>query len=466
MRVQTTPDIEKELSDYLTFDVPGAKHMPIYRSGHWDGKARLYHMRYHSVNVGLLSRIQRWASERRYECIVDSKLMNFGRVQPYIVVCDLPPTINPREYQLDALRHARSVKRCILVFPTGSGKSLIMFLLIRELNDKTVLIVVPTVALVKQMEKLLIGYGYNTKSIYTISAGKSKDFGSAKVVISTWQSIYKLESKWFNQFGMVIGDECHTFKAKSLSELMDKCTAVEYRFGLTGTLDGAPVHEWLLEGLFGPVYKTTDTSTLIEEGTLTPIHVNQIILKHPKRSLPEKSTYRDELNFLAASIPRNNYIRRLALSLRGNTLVLFTLVESHGKPLFEDILYSSNKDRKVVFIHGETSSESREEIREIAKVESNLIIAASYGVFSTGIDIPEIHNIILASPSKSRIRVLQSIGRGVRKSLDKTICMVYDISDAVPTIGRRFNFTLNHAKIRAEYYNSEKFPISQYYVEL
>lgn len=469
MRVDTTPDIERELSDFLTFEVPGAQYMPAVRRGHWDGKTRLYAMRYHSTYVGLLPRILRWAKAKQYPCTVDPKLLSKGPDLDMLAYArhlgEHLPDIKVRPYQLDSIAHALKEKRCVLVSPTGSGKSLIMYLLANMLNTLPILIVVPTISLVHQLHDMFKEYGYREK-MQTISEGSTKDIDGAKLVISTWQSIYKLKSDWLNQFHIIFGDEAHTFKAKSLAEMMEKATAVEYRIGLTGTLDGAPVHEWLLEGLFGPVYQITDTATLIADGTLAAVNVKQIILQHPKNALKRGFEYRDELNYLAENDARNRFIKRLALSMKQNTLILFTLVERHGIPLYNAISASTDKAAKVALIHGQTAVQEREKIRQLAKSEKNLIMVCSYGTFSTGIDITHIHNIIFASPSKSRIRVLQSIGRGVRKSVDKVSCTVYDIADALPGCGRKYNFTLTHAKIRSEYYAKEQFPMEQYVIPL
>jgi superfamily II DNA or RNA helicase len=465
LRVEAEKDLEHELSDFLTFDVPGMEHMPAYRSGHWDGKARLYQMRYHTTYTGLALRVSRWAAERGIAYTIDPRLC----ITPRCTILDtshLPATIIPRPYQLDGVSHALSVRRCVLIFPTGSGKSLIMYLLLRELlPEGRILIVVPTISLVKQFAKMLKSYGYD-EPVYQIMAGISKDAEMPDVVVSTWQSIYKQPAKWFTQFSTILGDEAHTFKAKSLSEMMEKCITISNRIALTGTLDGAAVNEWLIEGLFGPTYTTTDTATLIEEGTLATVAIEQIILQHPSGKLAFNTEYRDEVNYLAGCRPRNVFLKNLALKLKGVTLILFTLVDTHARMIFEDLEMEVAAGRRVVFIHGATPADEREAVRSLAATATDIIIVATYGTFSTGIDVPEIDNIILGSPSKSRIRVLQTIGRGVRKTEKKVACTIYDIADRIPTPGRRFNFTLNHAQTRAEYYAQAKFPITQYRVTL
>ena len=391
LRVIAEKDVEHELSDFLTFDAPGMEHMPAYRSGHWDGKVRLYQMRYHTTYTGLALRIRRWAAERGYPCEVDPRLSMCETLVPRdIDMTGLPTLMSLRPYQYDAAQHAIAHRRCVLVFPTGSGKSLITYAILRELaTDGKALIVVPTIALVKQMAKMLVTYGYGGV-VKTITAGASKDVALADIVISTWQSIYQQPDKWFTQFGTVIGDEAHTFRGKCLSELMGKCITVSNRIALTGTLDGTPVNEWLIEGLFGPVYTTTDTATLIEEGTLATVHIEQIILRHPKGQLPFNAEYRDELNYLVAYKPRNTFIKNLALSLKGVTLALFTLVDTHARMIFEDLELLGTAGRRVVFIHGGTPADDREEVRRLCREASPAILLEFDGVVCRCAEMDEV----------------------------------------------------------------------------
>ena len=162
------------------------------------------------------------------------------------------------------------------------------------------------------------------------------------------------------------------------------------------------------------------------------------------------------MNFLTSNENRNTFIKNLALTLKGNSLILFSLVE-HGNDLYQMIKGSCDDNRKVFFIYGGTATEQREQFRGITEQSKNAIIVASYGVYSTGINIRNLHNIVFASPSKSRIRNLQSIGRGLRKSESKEIATLYDISDDL-TWKKRTNYTLNHLKDRIQLYNEENFP--------
>ena len=256
-------------------------------------------------------------------------------------------------------------------------------------------------------------YGWNSEEFcHRVYAGYEKNT-DLPVTITTWQSVYKLSKQYFDDYTCVIGDEAHQFKAKSLTKIMTKLHDAKYRIGFTGTLDGTQTHKWVLEGLFGPVDKIVNTEQLIREGYLAKFKINVLILKHPEQKF---ETYEDEIQYLISNEVRNNFIKNLALDLEGNTLILYSRVETHGEILFNSI-NSINSDRLVAFIHGGVDTEEREKVRSITEQENNAIIVASYGTFSTGINIKRLHNVICASPSKSRIRNLQSIGRVLRKTI-------------------------------------------------
>jgi superfamily II DNA or RNA helicase len=277
------------------------------------------------------------------------------------------------------------------------------------------------------------------------------------IVISTWQSIYKLPKQFFADFKAIYGDEAHLFKAKSLTSILNKCTTTPYRVGTTGTLDGTHTHKLVLEGLFGPVYKVTTTKKLINDKTLADLEIFNIILEYSdeiKKAQKGKS-YQDEMDFLVQHEARNKFIRNLAITQTSNTLVLFQYVEKHGKVL-KDMIEEKAVNRKVFFVYGGTDTEQREDIRRITETETDAIIVASYGTFSTGINIKNLHNIIFASPSKSRVRNLQSIGRGLRTSESKTSCKLYDIADDLTWKSKK-NYTLLHMIERIKIYNDEHF---------
>ena len=456
--------INKELSDYFTFEVPGAKYMPHYRRKLWDGKIRLFSPHNGRIYVGLLPYIKEFCLRNSIEYIIEKGVEN-DRDVIRESVRDFAESLRPksggdsiqfRDYQIDAIWHAIRTNRCLLLSPTASGKSLIIYTLIRYyhlMNLKT-LILVPTTSLVEQMYSDFIDYGWRDEYIHRVYAGHDK--GSKKpVVISTWQSLYKLHKPYFAQYGCIIGDEAHLFKAKSLTSIMARSEECKYRFGLTGTLDGTQTHRLVLEGLFGQVKKITSTKELMDSGTLAKLKIDCIVLRHSEEECErvKKYTYAEELNYIVSHPKRNKFIENLCGVIKGNTLVLFQLVDKHGVLLYNDI---KNLDRKVFFVYGGTTTEDREKVRAITEREKDAIIVASYGTFSTGINIKSINNIVFASPSKSRVRVLQSIGRGLRQNENKDSVRLFDVSDNVSYKSRQ-NFTYRHFLERLNIYKEEQF---------
>jgi len=312
---------------------------------------------------------------------------------------------------------------------------------------------VPTTSLVEQMFKDFQDYGWDAENhCHRIYAGRER-INTNEVTITTWQSVYQLDRKFFEDYDVVIGDEAHLFKSKSLVGIMDKLHHAKYRYGFTGILDGTQTHKWVLEGLFGPSYKVTQTKKLIDQGHLATLDIQCLVLKYKPKKF---QTYEDEIQFLISHEKRNNFIKNLSIDLKGNTLILFSRVEAHGKVLFELINKNVDEGRKVFFIHGGVDAQDRENVRAITELEKDAIIVASYGTFSTGINIKNLHNVIFASPSKSRIRNLQSIGRVLRKGKDKTKAKLYDIADDL-TSGSMKNYTLNHFIERVKIYVQEQF---------
>ena len=360
--------------------------------------------------------------------------------------------VQPREYQYEAVYEALKNNRKLLLSPTGSGKSLMIYSLVRYYcaTNKKTLIIVPTTSLVEQMVNDFKDYGWSADEfVHKIYSGKDK-VTEKKVIISTWQSIYKFPKRYFDDIDCVIGDEAHLFKSKSLTGIMTKLHNAKYRFGFTGTLDGSKTHKWVLEGLFGSCKQVTKTDELIKSGYLSKFRIKVLLCNHAPQYF---ESYQEEIDFLVQHRGRNNLIKNLVADIEGNTLVLFNYIEKHGEPLYELINNTIDEQRKIFFVHGGTDVEDREEVRHLTETQDNAVIIASYGTFSTGINIKRLHNIIFASPSKSRVRNLQSIGRVLRKGEGKDIATLYDIADDIN--GR--NYTLKHLNERVNIYQSENF---------
>ena len=466
LNLEVDSGLGQELADYFTFDVPGAKFMPMYKKRIWDGKIRLYSQKTGKIYCGLLPYIKKFCLKNSVEYILEEGIED-DRTLIHEDVRKFTESLRPkskgkkldiRDYQTNAILHSLRKHRSLIISPTASGKSLIIYALVRYYNlllkDKKILILVPTTSLVEQMYSDFIDYGWSDKYVHRIYSGHERTTDKP-VVVSTWQSLYKLPKKYFEDFGCIIGDEAHLFKARSLTNILTKLENCKYRHGFTGTLDGTQTHRLILEGLFGSVEKVVSTKDLIDTNTLAKLTVKCIVLKHQQEECKKVkgSKYAEEIDYLVDNSSRNKFISRLCDNLSGNTLVLFQLVEKHGKVLYDMM---KDFDRKVFFVYGGTDTETRENIRAITEKERSAIIVASYGTFSTGINIRNLHNIVFSSPSKSRIRVLQSIGRGLRTSSTKNSTVVFDIADDL-SHGHWTNFTYNHFQERINIYNEEEF---------
>jgi len=477
-KVQCERSTAMELSEYFTFFVPGYQFVPAYRNRIWDGKIRLFNLHTQQLYLGLIPYLKEFCEERGYKYEYEEMEDEFSVYQAdkFFKSLNLHSSGNPitvNEHQQEAFIEAMQAKRKLLLSPTASGKSLIIYLIFRQLldyQDLKGLIIVPTTSLVEQLTSDFKDYASETdfdvdEYVHKIYQGKEKHSGK-KLIISTWQSLYQMPPEYFQQFQYIIGDEAHLFKAQSLTTIMTACTNAKYRIGLTGTLDGTKTHKLVLEGLFGPVRQVITTKELIDKNILSSFIIKCLILKHSPEKCEESKdwTYQQEIEYLINSHNRNRFIRNLAISMKTNTLVLYQMVEKHGQVLYNMIKEKAG-DRKVFFIHGGVEAEEREQVRRIMEEENDAIIVASFGTFSTGINIRNLHNIIFASPSKSRVRNLQSIGRGLRKSGTKDQATLYDIADDLRH-KKHMNFTLRHFVERVKIYNEEKFPYKIYNIGL
>lgn len=469
--------VARELSEYFTFFVPGYQFVPAYRNRIWDGKIRLFNLQTSQLYLGLVPYLVEFCEEREYAYSHDLLEDEYSvyHAQKFFDTLNLHSKGQPigvRQHQQDAFIEAMQKRRSLLLSPTASGKSLIIYLLFRQLLEYQKLkglIIVPTTSLVEQLYTDFEDYSTENgfivaDNVHRIYQGKEK-VTDRKLTISTWQSLYKLPPDYFKQFDYVIGDEAHLFKAQSLTSILTACVNAKYRIGLTGTLDGTKTHKLVLEGLFGPTKRVTTTKELIDSKQLSPFNIKCLVLKHTEEVCQEMKdkSYPDELKYLIESENRNRFIRNLAVSLDKNTLVLFQM-KKHGKRLFE-IIKEKMGERKVFFVDGDVETQVREEIRKIMEIENDAIVVASFGTFSTGINIRNLHNIIFASPSKSRVRNLQSIGRGLRQSSGKEQATLYDIADDL-RIKKHINFTLQHFIERVKIYNEEQFSFKIYNIGL
>jgi len=480
LQISCERHIAQELNEYFSFQVPGFQFMPQYRNKIWDGKIRLFNIKTQQLYTGLYDHLMQFALKRLYPVkseivsitptsgLSDENISDFFK--SLNLHCKNKP-IAPRDYQLESFKHCVKKERALLLSPTSSGKSLVIYALIRwhqhfldegqgEKHDK-MLILVPTTNLVTQMYNDFKDYSSHDKwdapsQCHMIYSGRDKKT-QKQIVISTWQSLYRLGIPFFKQFGLVVGDEAHLCSAVSLKGILEKMISCRYRFGTTGTLTESKTHQFVLEGLFGKVYKAVTSKQLMKDKHISELKIQCLLMQYPEveRESVKKATYREEIDFIVEHNRRNNFICNLALDQKGNTLILFNYVEKHGKVLMR-MLLNKVSTRRVYFIAGETEVEQREEIRQATEGEEEAIIIASSGVLSTGVNIKNLQSLIFAHPYKAKIRNLQSIGRVLRLDDKDNQAVLYDIVDDLHW-KKRDNYGLKHWKERVKIYTDEKF---------
>lgn len=475
--VECDDGVGYELREYFTFFSPNYQFTPQFKAKVWDGKIRLFDIRTNLILRGLVPEIVKFCEARDYEWEYDNEIYDeeFSLVEANQFISKLRPTHDPRDYQLDAFVHSVRSRRALLLSATSSGKSLITYLLSNYLLSQGFvkgLVIVPTVNLVEQLTSDFKDYSTNNgwdvdAFVHKIYAGQEKITNKA-ITVSTWQSLFPLPKKYFHQFDFVVGDEAHLYKAKEIMGIMTNLINTKYRIGMTGTLDGSKTHKLVLEGVFGPVRKIISAAELMEQGHAADLQIKCILLKHTDSlcQAAKDFTYQQEIEYLVLNDQRNRFITNLAVSLDKNTLVLYQYVDKHGK-ILHDLINTklAGSGRKVFFVAGETDVKVREDIRAIVEKEKDAIIVASFGTYSTGINIKNLHNIIFASPSKARIKILQSIGRGLRQHEGKEEATLFDIADDMRH-KRRENYTLKHFAERIKIYTEEGFKFKVYKVEL
>lgn len=471
-----------DLSAYFTMYAPNYQFHPLYRCKpkKWDGKIRLYSTATHRIYGGLLRYVLAFSQERKLVVDVQDDLdtlNNFSIAEAAAFYEALNIPHKAHEHQILGLAKAVRYKKILLQSPTASGKSLLMYGISRYLLQKLGggckrgLIIVPTIGLVTQMHGDFLSYGWKPERMQMIYQGQTKDI-SCPVTISTWQSIYDMPADWFKEFDFVIGDEAHGFKAESLKKIMTALTNARYRIGTTGTLDGTKTHRMVVEGHFGPHTKLITTKELQDKRLIAQSKIKALVLKYnaaERKAIRKQSNaldenyraiWKNEIDYLVDHPRRNKFIKNLVSSLKNNRLVLFNYLP-HGQQL-ADLLADHEH---VYLVNGGTSADQREQVRKIAEKRDDVIIIASYGVFSTGVNIKNLHHVIFASPSKSRIRVLQSIGRGLRLADGKDSVTIYDIVDDL-RIGSYINMTVRQYVKRLQYYTEESWKVSKYNIDL
>lgn len=486
VKVIAEPSIIMELSEHFTYFAKDYKFNPKYKARMWDGKIRLLKGASGYIYAGLAKKIKKWCDARSYTIEWDEELfyenLSEHEVKEFIKSLNIPDKYESRDYQLDSIVKCLRSKRRLLLSPTSSGKSMMIYIISQwyAKRGEKGLIIVPSIGLVNQMTADFYDYGF-TGTVHKSTDGLSQSNDiEADVVITTWQSLNngktKMPDSWYKQFGYVFGDEAHGAKATCFIQIMSSLTNCKYRFGTTGTLDDVELNNITIEGLFGPQYKSISTREMMDQGYSSKLLIKCIVLKYdeqtckefhksvydPKAGKKRKKTYQEEIDFIINNEKRNKFIKNLTLSLEGNKLLFFRL-KAHGK-ILHDLIKSESKG-KVLYIDGGVDGDDREGMRHTIEDEDNATLIASLGTTSTGVSINKLHHMISAAPMKAKIKLLQSIGRMLRKHDTKETAYMYDIVDDL-SHGSNVNYALNHFKERAKIYDNEKFEYKIYTVKL
>lgn len=488
MKVCADPAIIMELAEEFTHYIPNHKYHPKVKARVWDGRMSLVNRLSGYCYVGLSRRIKKFCDSRGYQFTFDDELYydNISRneLENHIKSLNIPEKFLSRDYQFESVLKCIKSKRRLLLSPTSSGKSMMIYLIASWYKKKT-LIIVPTTGLVTQFEGDLRDYGFKGNIVTSIGGLDKSNNINADIVVTTWQSLNngktKMPRSWYDQFRVVFGDEAHGYKATCAIEILSNLLHCRYRFGTTGTLDDdQPLNNLTIEGLFGPIYKAISTSDMIDKGYASKLKIKCIILRHNNESIKDvkdlfaeidadksakskgSQKYAAEMDYLIRHEARNKFIKNLASSLKGNKLVFFKRIE-HGEILKELLQESSN----TFHIDGSVSPTKREQIRKQIEEEDNCILVASMNTTATGVSINRLKHMIASSPSKSKIKVLQAIGRMLRLHEEKSEdgATLYDIVDDMSS--KSFdNYSLKHFRDRCKIYDSEKFEYTIYQVKL
>lgn len=480
IQIECEDDISLELHEYFTMFAENYQHHPLYKARRWNGKLYFYHSRNHAIYAGLVGEVLTFAKERGYSVELDKSVVELFKFPSSITreqfvefvksldIHDYGDQLEIRDYQMLGAWQALTTRRRVFSSNTSSGKSVIQYICIRLLQreiEGKVLLVVPSQNLVEQMYSDFRNYS-STDENWNIEYECCRlyaayDFDPSKqVVISTWQSLQDKPSDWFEEFEVVMCDEAHQAKAKEIKRIIECCQNASFRLAFTGTVPKGKADKMTLLGLFGPVSVLQTSRQAMDKGYIAELDIKCLQLNHstyPKK----KMKYPEEMDFICSSEKRNKFICNLANSLKGNTLILVARIESHGDVL-KKMLDESGTTKKIFYIHGGVDASDRENIRAIMEKEEDAIVIGSFGCVSTGWSVRNLHNVIFGFPSKSFIRVVQSIGRGLRRSSTKSHCVLYDVVDNI----NENNFAWNHFLERVKIYTEQQFKSSLVEIDL
>lgn len=470
-------DFLKALDEKFAVYADNYRFQPKYKAGVWDGKVHFFVKDGRYLPFGLFTDVLRFIKEHfpEEELVIDEKLIEYFN-QSKSVTFKWNLCYQPYEYQEDCIRTAVARKKGIIQVGTGGGKSLIISYLYTTLRDnklsKKFLIIVPSIGLISQFKSDMLEYGIPEEEIGCVWADE-KDWDKP-VIVSTWQSLMNYTDKLI-EFDAVVCDECHiTKKSMEVKKLLQLCTSAKYKFGFTGTVPSSEIENLNVRSYLGPVLRHYSVKYLTDKGFLSKCIVKSFTVKYKKKIktkinvVDERGNHETKLKPFS-DIRAEVFAHKTRLKLIANiikdagdktVLVLVNLREKEGEVLKEYLERSGlHSNRTVKFINGSTKLNDRESVRLEANSDEGLTLITTYPIFQAGVNIPRLQHVILASPSESEVRVIQTIGRSLRKHSSKEEgAFIYDIVDDC------YKNFLEHSRTREQYYRIEEHPIKRYCV--
>lgn len=450
--IEAEPEYLRKLKKYFTFKVPNYFWNPKFRSGMWDGTTCLLK----GSNVlpyGLLFDFIKIHKTNfpDIELNIDKDVKSlFNHTDNLVINYDLK--YQPRDYQQEIIEACLKYTKCIAVSATASGKSLMIAYILKILRESNLsnnqLIIVPTTSLVEQFYNDLIDYGIKESLIGKVYS-KEKSFNK-NIVISTWQSLAN-NHDMLELYDCLVCDEVHRSKSHEIAKIIKKSTA-KYRFGFTGTLPNDILDVFQIKSYLGPVVKTFTSGDLSNRGYISKCNVNMIYINY--NNYYESYTYNDLKDILFNDEFRLEVIKEILKLDRENYLVLVGKVEKEGEVL-KKYLEKLFPTRDVVFLSGKDDINEREHWRNEMSRRKNIILIGTFPLFQEGVNFPSLKYIIFAAPYKSKIRIIQSIGRSTRKFKNKIYgSYIFDIVDKT----KYFN---DHGNKRHKHYMKEGFTVRE-----
>ena len=476
-----------ELKEYFSCFIDNYWFSPKVKAKLWDGKISFYDWKNQTIPFGLFPQFVKFCNKFNYQYKV-----NFSKEDVINQITDeefeefyeaifKDSTYSPRDYQDESIKKALRMKRGVIESATASGKSLSIYAIIRFIlgiitENKKILFVVPNINLVNQIFSDFVDYGWKqAESNCSLIYNNSKKVDWEKpIIISTWQSLIKKPAEFFQKFQAVIVDEVHLAQAISINKILKQCINADYRIGLTGTMPESLISQFTIYGYLGPKIFEIKSFELIEKGILSKIKIANILLQYPKETVYEywhddednikKTSYQDELNIIYGYKKRNEIFKYIINNINQSHNVLILCHKINHLKLIKEYIEKIFTNHKIYEIYGLTEGDERERIRKLSNLQESTIILGTYATLSTGFNLPRLHHIIFASSFRSKIKILQSIGRGLRVHDTKDRLLVWDIVDDLSWVHnwgdndvKHINYVYEHWKERLRYYNAQNF---------